>query len=98
FGPVTNEVFGLPRHIEEAFPAYDLQAPGPCKNCGKVHETDRSLTMSFSNTWIVAALSDEQAATRPLTKSTRAQSRAVWLIQIPMPKKPGSDDVGDKFR
>jgi hypothetical protein len=89
FGAETNALFGLPRRIAHCFPSYDLN-PGVCPNCGKTHKVDKNLTMAFSNTWIVAALSTEPADVQPIMQNTRAEFRVVWFIQIPMRPKPNS--------
>jgi len=92
-GAKTNTIFGLPKRINDCFPSYDFH-PGPCKNCGKVHEVDKNMAMTFSNMWIVAALSTEPAAVQPVMTNAQVESRAVWFIQIPLPPKtpvPGAN-------
>ena len=92
---ITYEITGLPKRISACIPIYQPRSPGPpvpCKNCGKIHGRDNVVPTAFSNTWVVAALSDEPAGSRPEMKEVQGKSRTVWLIQIPL--IPGAPEPG----
>lgn len=92
-GHATNAVYGLPDVIAGCFPSYHNDS-GPCKNCGKVHENKPLFAESYSNIWVVAAMGTEPAKTRSNVENARAESRIVWLIQIPVTadKPPREND------
>ncbi len=91
-GPGTN-LFGLPQRIRDCFPSYTIET-NPCPNCGKVHEVGAATRAVFSNTWIVAALDAGPAAAQPAMPDAQDESRAVWIIQLPLPPAAASDPPG----
>ncbi|MFA7159415.1 MAG: hypothetical protein WC299_08945 [Kiritimatiellia bacterium] len=89
----TNELTGIPERIKSCIPIFNYE-PGPCKRCGKVHNGDKQLSEAFTNTWVVAAVSDEPAAARPEINGVETKTRTVWFIQIPVTPGDAKPNTG----